>query len=207
MDEMRSINISRGATTIVDDEDFDLLNSYNWSSIPKDNTDYVVRKGRRRTCEPRTVQMHRQIMGYPVGVQIDHINGNGLDNRKSNLRIASVQTNSFNRAKPRVLCTSRYKGVLQRKGKVIWESRVKYNDKAIHLGSFTSEEDAAAAYNYGALLMYGEYARFNDVLGVSTGIRTMIYNRCLTQVVKRGWCPTTGAFSFESLSRKACAND
>jgi len=190
------ISLTRDAVAIVDDADFEWLNSYSWSAVPRYRTSSAVRKGRAGTGEPRTVAMHRQILGFPTGFQIDHINGNALDNRRGNLRLAVAQTNSFNRPKPKVASTSKFKGVLQRKGKTTWEARVKYDDKAIHLGTFADEEDAAAAYNYGALLMFGDYARPN--LGVREAppdIRAMVYDRCLAQVVKRRLRPSAGAFS------------
>lgn len=191
---MKTIHISRGAVVIVSDEDFDFLSSFNWSLNPQGTT-YAVRKGRKNTGEPRTVAMHREIMKAPKGVQVDHINGNSLDNRRGNLRLADVQKNAFNRGKPRVECTSRYKGVLRRKNASRWEARVKYNGKAIHLGTFATQEEGARAYNYAATLMYGCFARLNEGVGEPPReVKESVYKKCLNMVEKRGWHPDTGVF-------------
>jgi len=198
---VRIIEITRDSVSLVDDEDYAHINSFNWALNPQ-GAGYAVRKGRRGTGEKRTVQMHRQILNAPHGWQIDHINGNSLDNRRSNLRISSVQTNAFNRKKPAVPSTSKYKGVLQRKHKTGWEARVKYSDKAVHLGTFDSERIAAGAYNYAAELMFGEFARKNEgIPEPSSDVKALVYRRCLAQVLKRNWHPATGAFSLPENAR------
>jgi hypothetical protein len=107
--------------------------------------------------------MHRFIINAPFGVQIDHINGNKLDNRRSNIRMATVQKNAFNRKKPKGKCTSQYKGVFKRKDLNKWETRIKINNKSIYLGTFVDEVDAAKAYNQAARKYFGEFARCNDI--------------------------------------------
>jgi hypothetical protein len=196
---VKTIHITRGTVAFVSDEDYDYINSFNWSCRPNDNgTAYAIRKGRRRTDEKRTVEMHREIIKVPKGMQIDHINGDGLDNRRENLRIACVQTNAFNRGKPSMACTSQYKGVLRRQGKIVWEARLKYNDKAIYLGNYADEEDAASAYNYAAILMFGEFAKPNPLVKeTSSWIKNNVHQKCLRMVLNRSWHPTTGAFSLE----------
>ena len=162
MHVLKEIKITQGKIVTVSDMDYEELIKFNWSYSA--STGYAVRKGRKSLNEPRTVHMHRFIMDASSKVQIDHINGNKLDNRRLNLRIASVQKNAFNRKKPKVECTSIYKGVLQRKNSEKWIARIKISNKAIHLGTFINEVDAAKAYNEAALYYFGEFARCNNFL-------------------------------------------
>lgn len=186
---------------IVDDEDFEILSEFNWAFQPNNyqSGGYAIRSLPRQRGKPRhTISMHRQILEVDDDLATDHINGNGLDNRRANLRIATTQTNAFNRGKPNVLCTSKYKGVLRRKGKNGWETRLKYNGKAIHLGVFLTEREGAMAYNYAAKLMFGEFARLNEnAPEPSQNVKIMVYERCMNMVVRRNWRPVTGVFSFK----------
>lgn len=158
---MLEIQITQGKTVQVSNSDFEKVSQFSWSYSA--STGYAVRKGRKSLGEPRTVHMHRFIMGPASKVQIDHINGDKLDNRYSNLRIASCQENAFNRKKPSVKCTSKYKGVLKRKNSKKWEARIKINAKAIYLGTFINEIDAAKAYNAAAQQYFGKFARPNNL--------------------------------------------
>ena len=121
---MKIIYLTRDKYTIVDDEDYERLMKHSWAWVPATGSQasegYAVRKGSKKRGEPRTVQMHREILHAPKGTVIDHKNLNSLDNRKENLRYADVQTNSFNRRKPIMDSTSKYKGVLQRKNDTRW---------------------------------------------------------------------------------------
>lgn len=84
---MKVIPLTRGKYTIVDDEDYERLMQHSWAWVPSTNSKsgmgYAVRKGSKRRGEPRTVQMHREILHAAEGSIIDHLNRNGLDNRKS----------------------------------------------------------------------------------------------------------------------------
>jgi hypothetical protein len=201
---VREINLTQNAVAFVSDEDYEYINSFNWSYRPSENgLAYAVRKGRSKTNERRTVGMHREIITVPCGMQVDHINGNGLDNRRENLRIACVQTNAFNRGKPNVKCTSQYKGVLRRRGKTVWEARLKYNDKAIFLGNYVNEEDAASAYNHASELLFGEFAKPNPhIRETPPWIKNKVYQKCLHTVLKNDWHPKTGVFSFEEVANR-----
>lgn len=158
---MITVQITQGKEVLVSNEDYSEISDYNWSYSA--STGYAVRKGRKNRSEPLTVHMHRVIIDVKANEQVDHINGNKLDNRRSNLRVASVQKNSFNRKKPKVKCTSQYKGVLKRKNASKWEARIKFNNKAIYLGRFVNEEDAARAYNEAALKYFGDFAKCNEI--------------------------------------------
>ncbi len=163
---MREIKLTQGKTAFIDDDDFEKLSKFKWCYSK--STGYAVRKGRKASGEPRTVHMHRYIVLHENRYvdEVDHINGNKLDNRKCNLRTATCQKNAFNRKKPNVNSTSKYKGVLKRKNSTKWEARLKINNKAIYLGKFADEVDAALAYNSAALKYYGPYARLNRIQDV-----------------------------------------
>ena len=92
VDKLKEIQITQGKKVLVSDEDFKEVSKYKWSYSA--STGYAVRKGRKNCNEPRTVHMHRVILKAKANEQVDHINGNKLDNRKSNLRIVSQQNNT-----------------------------------------------------------------------------------------------------------------
>jgi HNH endonuclease len=141
--------------TMVDDEDYDWLNQWKWYL----NTDrYVIRAN--RVCGVRkTTWMHRELIKPEIGVFVDHIDGNKLDNRKGNLRICTPSENSRNRGpnKSRNLP----KGAHWKPRDNIFHSQIKVNYKAIHLGRFATAQEAANAYNEAAIKYHGEFARIN----------------------------------------------
>lgn len=105
-------------------------------------------------------RLHRVIMGEPEGLEVDHINGDKMDNRKSNLRISTRSQNARNR--PRYKSNkSGYKGVYERNGK--YQSQIRNNGKLIQLGTFDNRHDAARMYNFWAKDLFGEYARLNVI--------------------------------------------
>ncbi len=144
---MRQIALSRtDLTAVVDDEDYEDLARYRWCEGHKGCAQRTDRSSGRK----RTVLMHRQIMGRTPGdgVQVDHWNGDRLDNRKANLREATPLQNSQNRGEGlRVVggrnTTSRYVGVYWRKDKQMWGAMVKPpGQKQRHLGFFHDEDEA-----------------------------------------------------------------
>ncbi|MHC4571421.1 MAG: HNH endonuclease [Planctomycetota bacterium] len=108
----RRIALTRGKYAIVDPQDYERLNKYRWCAVRSRNTFYALRFGRRGAGGRRKCyQMHREIMELGAGKLCDHINGDGLDNRKENLRPATRAQNNWNRGKSRVVSCSRYKGL------------------------------------------------------------------------------------------------
>ena len=113
----------------------------------------------------RTVYMHREIAGTPKGAETDHVNGDGLDNRRANLRTATASQNRGNMGKPRrpdgSAHTSRFKGVSWDKGRQCWQAKICRNGRHCNLGRYGDESEAARAYDAAAIVHFGEFARLN----------------------------------------------
>lgn len=105
--------------------------------------------------------MHRVIMGDVEGKFVDHINHNGLDNRKANLRFATAQQNTWNKRKQKGNYSSQYKGVHWVKSEKNWRALITCNKKMIYIGRFDDETAAAMAYDEKAKELFGEYASLN----------------------------------------------
>jgi hypothetical protein len=106
--------------------------------------------------------MHREVIRLPGHLVVDHINHNGLDNRKANLRPATRAQNNYNRlAIKRKGATSKYKGVAWKKDKNKWRARLHFNGKLMFLGYFDNQIDAAKAYDKAAKECYGPFACLN----------------------------------------------
>lgn len=143
-------------TALVDDEDFELVNAYKWRS---DKKLYAV-TGHRDWAVPFS-KMEYLILGWPIlGYVIDHVNGNGLDNRRSNLRLCTQSQNLFNRVMPSHN-TSGFKGVHWDHTRQTWMARAYVNGKQKNLGRFDCKITAAIVYNQAALANYGEFAKPN----------------------------------------------
>lgn len=142
----------------MDDEDYERLSQYKWHVTWNG---YAARYG-WVDGEYRYIRMHREILEAPDGLDVDHINGDRLDNRKSNLRIVTRTQNNYN-SKVRRNKASRFKGVYWSKQKRKWHARIFIGGRNIHLGFYDSEEDAARAYNEAAKKYLGEYARINEL--------------------------------------------
>ena len=141
---------------IVDTGNLRNLNLYRWSlGGYKKGTRYA-----RRSEKGQTIYMHREIMNAPEGMEIDHINGNGLDNRSANLRICTKAQNQQN-SKKRTGKSSVFKGISWETDRKKWRASIVVNKKRICIGRFISEIDAAKAYDVEALSYFGEYARTN----------------------------------------------
>ncbi len=152
----RIIPLTQGKFAVVDPEDYDALTKYKWYAIKRGRQYYAVAKlGRKK------VRMHRLIMKSPRNKVVDHINHNGLDNRKANLRLATAQQNTWNKPKQKGSYSSQYKGVAWIKDKQRWRSKITYNGRDISLGYFDDEKAAARAYDRKAKELFGEYASLN----------------------------------------------
>ena len=153
---MKTIPLPNNVFTLVDDDDYSYLSKHKWNVTPHG---YVQRFDYSEYPKRSTVTMHRLIMGNPVESQIDHINGDKLDNRKENLRIANRNQNAWNVGK-HSNNKSGLKGVYFHKATGKWASSIRANGKRKHLGLFDTKEGAYEAYCRKAVELHGEFARF-----------------------------------------------
>jgi len=159
---MKRIKLTQGKWALVDDSDFERLNQWKWFADKQGNTFYAVRNSATINGKQTRIRMHRVIMNTHEGMETDHADRNGLNNQKHNLRICTKSQNRMNRKKY-VKNSSKYKGVTWAKYAKKWRARIQINIKAIFLGHFLLEEEAALAYNKKAKELFGEFAYLNKI--------------------------------------------
>jgi hypothetical protein len=158
---MKEIQLTKGKVAIVDDSDFEWLSKDKWYCS---NYGYAVRN--KKIPRQGMIWMHREITQAPAGMEVDHINGDALDNQKSNLRICTGSQNKEN-TRRRTNNQSGYKGVhwhKQPSGHDLskgWRAVIKKNKNTIHLGYFDNPVEAALAYDEAAKKYFGEFAKTN----------------------------------------------
>lgn len=159
MTDVRELVLPSGHVALFDEAAWPLLSEHRWFARPKPPwTTYVITKvGPSR----RQVLMHRLILGAQAGQRVDHINHNGLDNRRANLRFATPAQNAAN-SRPWRNNTSGYRGVSWRKDKNIWSAQIQVDGRLRHLGFFLDAWSAAQAYNEAAREAWGEFAVLNE---------------------------------------------
>jgi len=157
----RRIPLTQGKFAIVDPDDYPHLSKYKWRlcKTKGKNVLYAERSIRLPNGKYSRILMHRQLINVPEGYVLDHINGSGLDNRRANLRLATIAQNAWNSKKrnPR----SGYKGVWLAKDKGLWRAAIFCNRKRKHLGYFKDKVDAAKAYDKAATKLHKEFAVLN----------------------------------------------
>lgn len=153
---MKKIQLTKNQYTVIDEEDFEKVSQYNWYF---QSFGYAARKvgGFKKQ---KTVLLHRFIMDAKQGEEIDHINGDKLDNRKENLRFCTHRQNAVNQ---RIYSTntSGFRGVYAVGKK--WAAQIYRYNKAIYLGSFETKELAAKARDEAARKEFGDFARLNFI--------------------------------------------
>lgn len=152
---MKKIFLTNGMTAYVDEDDFEKLSEYPWFVSFRKHNMYA----RRNTpgFNNKKILMHREILGITDSkIHIDHIDGDGLNNQKSNLRVCDQKLNMANRKK-NIKGSSVFKGVSKRDNK--WRA----NLAGKSIGTYDSEKEAALAYNCAASFRYREFARLNKV--------------------------------------------
>jgi len=138
-------------------DDFEQVCQYQWNLNRGYATKTVYSRGKLET-----LRMHRLVMKAAKGIEIDHINGDKLDNRKSNLRVVSRHQNSRNRS-GWSNSSSKYKGVIWNEASNKWQARIYADGKSRHLGYFSDEKEAAHNYNRAAEYYHGEFAKKNHI--------------------------------------------
>jgi len=160
---IRSANLPN-AVAIVDAEDFDRVSAFRWNARRGRRTWYAQRQVRITGGKCRGIQLHRFILDAPTGKLVDHINGNGLDCRKANMRLADAGQNSRNR-RSNEGSISRFKGVsvIRRDdGRIrAWTAAITFERRQKWIGVFGTEDEAAVAYDKQARELFGEFARTN----------------------------------------------
>jgi hypothetical protein len=156
---MKRIPLSQGKYALVDDADYERLNQWKWCVSNEYGKLYAV-------CwqNDQHVRMHRFLLGLKKGnaVQVDHKDGNGLNNQRSNLRIATHKQNQWNKRKRRDN-TSGYKGVFWHEASKKWLVQIKANGKIQYIGCFKSKIEAARKYNEAAKKYHGKFASLNNI--------------------------------------------
>jgi len=150
----KEILLTAGQVAIVDEDDYERLNKLSWQVSSRG---YANRRVYLKGNQYSTLIMHREIMQPPDDMQVDHINGNKLDNRKQNLRICTASQNSMNSNRQKGL----YRGVTWHKRDRKWRANIGANREKIYIGQFDCPHEAAKAYNKKALELHGEFARLN----------------------------------------------
>ena len=154
---MKEIPLNRGFVALVDDEDYEMVARYKWSVLTTGPNRIAV----QGVIDGKHWQLHRYILKPESrSIQIDHINANALDSRRSNMRIATSRQNALNRRKISRPCTSIYRGVSLDRGRK-WAVQMTIDNKPKNLGRFDCELEAARAFDDAVREHCGEWGRYN----------------------------------------------
>lgn len=153
------IALTQGYEAIIDAADVPLVGIWNWRALSRNGQAYAVRScARGDQGRQDLVLMHRVIMGAPAGMTVDHRDGNGLNNRRENLRLATHAENAHNQRKRRDN-SSGFKGVSWHKDCKRWQAYIAVNGKRKYLGLFGNPADASEAYSRASVDLHGEFGR------------------------------------------------
>jgi len=155
---MRKIKLTQNQFALVDNKDYKNLNKFKWSVLKQKKIIYASRNIKTIEGKHTTTTMHREIMNPPKGMETDHIDGNGLNNQRKNLRICTHSQNQHNRGK--YDCNkSGYKGVCWHKKDKKWRASIKNNGKVIFLGRYNSKVEAYKVYCDACKKYHGEFSK------------------------------------------------
>jgi len=156
--DIAMIELSSGDVAIMDADKVELISDIKWYCLPGDHTKYAVSSNRLEDRIVVMLYLHRVLTDCPKGLVVDHINGDGLDNRRNNLRVVTVAQNNLN-SRVRSDSTTGIKGAYYDKRKGSYYSHIKRGDERIYLGTFSTAEEAAEAYAKASRELHGEYGR------------------------------------------------
>jgi HNH endonuclease len=149
------VPLTRGKVAIIDAEDAEAVLPFKWCA----RGPYAMSNLGNKCL----VYLHRFLLSAPPGFEVDHIDGNGLNNRRSNLRLATRGQNRQN-SRIRSNNVSGYQGVSWNSGRGMWRADIRLNGRAKFLGHFQMKEQAAIAYNDAARILFGEFAHLNHLV-------------------------------------------
>lgn len=154
---MKHIELTHGKVALVDDDDLELVSAFKWSAMKVGRTWYATTGGGGGGRSPQML-MHRLILGARRGQIVDHENHDGLDNRRLNLRFATVSQNAGNMRKHARPTSSRFKGVYWDKNRRKWAAEICVQGKRLRLGRFCTEKEAGEAYERAARAHFTRFA-------------------------------------------------
>lgn len=160
VDGAKWVPLTKGLFALVDAVDYESVSKYTWTALTTSRSNYAVR-GYRIGGKSQMDLLHRVIMNAPSGMQVDHIDSNGLNCRRGNMRVCTVKQNHQNTRKPLSAKTSRFKGVYWLTQRAKWVARLHWDGKGHTLGYFNDETKAAARYNEEAVRRFGEFSLLN----------------------------------------------
>lgn len=161
---MKRIPLTQGKEALIDDQDYEYLTQWTWCAGRGGNSKHFYAVS-GCSAEGSFKLMHKLIgglIGFPPKSMVDHVNRNGLDNQRENLRPATKVENGRNRG-PTKNNKSGYKGVTWRSDRGKWRATIKVNDRQVHLGYFNDKVEAAKAYNKAAKKYFGKFAWLNPI--------------------------------------------
>lgn len=159
---VKELVLSKGHITIVDDEDYEWLSQWKWTA-KKGSGRYAkvyAYRNQKANGTQTHIALHRLIADCPKGLVVDHINGDTLDNRRSNLRICTQKDNARNSSAP-INSPTGFKGAVLRPCGKRWQSRIRVDGRMLHLGMFSTLAEALLAYDAAAIHYFGEFANLN----------------------------------------------
>lgn len=162
---MSLIELTQGRFAVVDDEDYEVLSRFNWCF----NAGYAYTRWPSKKAKSgySMISMHRFLLGAPHGKEVDHINNDGIDNRRENLRLCTRRQNCANTRTYKNKFRSKYRGVARCQYKGVehggWQAHIRVNGKLLYLGTYKTPEEAAEAFDKAATKYNGEFAKLNFV--------------------------------------------
>lgn len=152
---MKTIPLTQGKFALIDDADFDLVSKFKWCA--QNRPSGICYAVTRFPGSRKLIYLHRFVMGEPSGMMVDHINHNGLDNQKENLRSCTCSQNQMNRTGAQMNSTSGARGVSLKKISSQWQAQIRLNGRLKYLGLFSSIGAASAAYVAANAKYFGDF--------------------------------------------------